>query len=99
MDSKYHFGETGAGELIPGAAPRRWLPEQGLKKHNDRIHRENGSTTGADLPYTFSALPKPLSGRPNLVKCDNCGHLIGVSTATVGVICSNCKKFSTVTEV
>lgn len=99
MDSKYHFGETGAGELIPGAAPRRWDPEQGLKKHNERIHRENGSTSGKDLPYTFSGITKPLSGRPRTVQCNNCGHVSRVNTATVGVICSECKKFSGVTEV
>lgn len=97
MDSKYHFGELGVGELKPGAAPRRWEPEQGVGKLNARIHREN-SNSNQNLPYTFGKLSKPV-GKPRVVKCDNCGHLLAVSTTTVGVICSCCKKFSGVTEV
>ena len=98
MDSKYHFGETGAGELIPGAVPRRWEPEQGIGKLNNRIHKEN-STSGRNLPYSFGKALKPLSGQAMVVKCNNCGHISRVNTATVGVICSKCKKFSGVTKI
>ena len=31
--------------------------------------------------------------------CDNCDYLTSGTTATAGIICPECKEFSTVTEV
>jgi len=85
--------------LDPGSTPRRYEPESGIKKHNERIHRESRYVDEhKKLPFTFSKPPKP-KGRSALVSCDNCGFVTSGTTATVGIVCRNCKKFSTVTEV
>ncbi len=84
-------------ELSPGS-PRRYEPKGGINKHNARIHRESKIADGKNLDFNFRKAPKPL-GRPTAVECDNCGFIIGGTTATAGVICPECKEFSTVTEV
>ena len=33
--------DLGIGELSPGVTKRRWEPEGGINKHNERIHRED----------------------------------------------------------
>ena len=84
---------------LPAGSPRRYEPEQGVQKHNERIHKESRyADTHKNLPFTFRKPPKPM-GRSAYVQCDNCGHITGGSTATVGMICNNCGKFSTVSEV
>lgn len=85
--------------LTPGATPRRYEPECGVQKHNERIHRESKyADSHKNLPFSFRKPPKP-KGRSTYVKCDNCGHITTGTTATVGIICVECNKFSTVTEV
>lgn len=93
-----HFGDLGIGELRPGATPRRWEPEGGVQKHNERIHRESKLSDNKNLPFSFRKPPKPI-GRTALLVCDNCGAYVSGTKATVGVICRECKKFSTVSEV
>lgn len=84
--------------LSPGS-PRRYEPEMGLKKHRERIHRESKQADDwKNLPFTFSKPPKP-KGRSTYIRCDNCGHITSGTTATVGIICKECGKFSSVTEV
>jgi ribosomal protein S27E len=84
--------------LNPGT-PRRYEPASGLKKHKERIHKESKMVDHyKNLPFSFRKPPKP-KGRSAYLQCDNCGHITTGSTATVGVICNNCNKFSTVTEV
>ena len=85
--------------LDPGATGRRYEPEGGVNKHNERIHRESKRTDEyKNLPFSFSKPPKP-KGRSNLISCDNCGYITSGTTATIGIVCRNCKKFSTVSEV
>ena len=85
-------------ELPPGTG-RRYEPEVGVGKHNRRIHKESRYTdTHKNLPFTFRKPPKP-KGKSVYIQCNNCGHITSGTTATVGVICNECKKFSSVTEV
>jgi hypothetical protein len=86
-------------ELPAGSTPRRWEPEEGVKKLNERIHKESKAADDwKNLPFSFRKPPKAM-GRNTAVKCDSCGHITHGTTATVGMICTSCGKFSTVTEV
>lgn len=86
-------------ELAPGATPRRYEPEAGIRKHNERIHRESKyADDNKNLPFSFRK-PSKAKGSPAYVQCNNCGHVVHASKVTVGIICPECKKFSTVTEV
>lgn len=85
-------------ELSPGVTPRRFEPKEGLSKHNARIHRESKIADGKNLEFTFRKPQKPV-GRGTHVSCDNCGNITLGTTATTGIICRECKSFSTVTEV
>jgi len=85
-------------ELPAGTTSRRYEPECGVQKHNERIHRESAVAEGKNLPFSFRKPLKPM-GRNTVVQCDNCGQYISGTTVTVGVICKNCGKFSTVSEV
>ena len=99
MSNKHTFDEAGIGELKPGATPRRWEPEGGINKLNERIHKESKfADTHKNLPYSFRKPYKPI-GRNTAVSCNNCGNITYGTTATVGIICKKCNKFSTVTEV
>jgi hypothetical protein len=84
-------------ELSPGQG-RRYEPAAGVGKHNSRIHRESKVADSKNLPFSFRKPPKP-KGRPTYIKCDNCGCMLSGTTATVGIICPECKKFSSVTKV
>jgi len=85
-------------ELPPGT-PRRYEPNAGLGKHNERIHRESKQVdTHKNLPFSFRKPPKAM-GRSVVVKCNNCGNITSGTTATVGIICKVCGKFSSVTGV
>lgn len=86
-------------ELPAGSTGRRYEPTLGVRKHNERIHRESkNSDDYKNLQFTFKKPPKA-RGRSIFVKCDNCGNIISATSITVGVICKECKKFSSVTEV
>ncbi len=94
-----HFGSLGTGELRPGATPRRWEPEGGVKKLNQRIHKESKfADSHKNLPFSFRKPPKA-KGRSSIVQCDNCGAFTHGTTMTVGIICKQCNKFSSVSEV
>jgi len=85
-------------ELPPGS-PRRFEPEEGVRKLNERIHKESKTADDwKNLPFSFRKPLKPM-GRSMAVSCDNCGHVTYGTTATVGMICKSCNEFSTVTEV
>lgn len=86
-------------ELSPGTVGRRYEPTLGTAKHNERIHRESRRVDHyKNLPYTFSKPSRP-KGRLILIECNNCGNITSGTTVTVGIICKECGKFSTVTEV
>jgi ribosomal protein S27E len=90
---------TPLGQKLDPGSPRRWEPEGGIKKHNEKIHRESKQADDwKNLPFTFSKPPKP-RGRSVYIQCDNCGHITSGTTVTFGMICVECKKFSTVSEV
>lgn len=94
-----HFGSLGVGELRPGVTPRRWEPECGVRKLNERIHKESKMADDyKKLPFSFRKPPKAM-GRNTVLVCDSCGATVGGTSATVGVICRSCGKFSSVTEV
>ena len=84
-------------ELAPGS-PRRYEPKGGVNKHNARIHRESKEQDGKNLEFNFRKPNKPI-GRCTYIRCDNCDYLTSGTTATAGIICPECKEFSTVTEV
>jgi formylmethanofuran dehydrogenase subunit E len=99
MADRHHFGELGIGELRPGSLPRRWEPEEGVRKLNERIHKESKfADEHKKLPFSFRKPPKPISS-PAVVQCENCGNISYATKATVGMVCSACKKFSKVKEV
>lgn len=84
---------------LPAGSPRRYEPESGIRKHNERIHKESRyADTHKNLPFTFRKPQKPM-GRSSYFVCDNCGKPYRGTTVTVGVICNNCGKFSTVSQV
>lgn len=94
-----NFGTLGTGELRPGVTPRRWEPEEGVKKLNERIHRESKyADDNKNLPFSFSK-PKKARASSTALSCDNCGNISYASRITIGVICRSCGKFSTVSEV
>jgi rubrerythrin len=83
--------------LEPGATPRRYTPASGEKKHNERIHRESKIADNKNLPFTFNKPKKP--GRSSYFSCNNCGYVFNASVNTIGVVCNECKKFSTCSEL
>ena len=98
-DIKKGLDKVSIGQEFPPGAPRRYEPECGVNKHNERVHRESRYADHyKNLPFTFSKPPKP-KGRSTYIVCDNCGQVTNGTTATVGIVCENCKKFSTVTEI
>jgi hypothetical protein len=83
--------------LDPGSTPRRYTPAIGNRAHKERIHKESKIADNKNLPFTFSK-PK-IPGRSSYFYCNNCGYTFSASVNTVGVVCNECKKFSTCTEV
>lgn len=98
MNKVNTFDDLGVGELRPGVTPRRWEPEGGISKLRSKIDRDNKKISSKNLPFTFKKPQKPI-GRNLVIKCDSCGNITYGTTATVGIVCKNCKKFSTVSEV
>ena len=83
--------------LDPGSTPRRYSPAIGERAHRERIHKESKSADNKNLPFTFSKPKK--NGRVSYFSCNNCGYIFNASINTVGVVCNECKKFSTCTEL
>ena len=81
------------GELSPGSG-RRYIPEGGLQKHREKIHKESKKADEKNLPFTFSKPKRP--GRQSDFSCKECGRVFSASIRTVMCICPDCKK---VTEV
>ena len=99
MGEKFSVPGNIGSELSPGSTPRRWTPPGGERKHRERIHKESRKADHSkNLPFTFSKPPKP-KGRSLLLKCDNCGAIKSGTTVTVGIICKDCGKFSTVSVI
>ncbi len=87
--------EENIGEISPGTVGRRWEPDGGLNKHNERIHKESGyADQHKNLPFTFSKPRK--AGRRQYMECSKCGYIVYVSVNTVGIICNECKSYVSV---
>lgn len=82
---------------LPSGSKRRYDPTGGVRKHNERIHRESKFIDNhKNLPFSFS---KPTKLKKQIiVECCNCGYTSYVNRDTVGIICSECKKYSAVKE-
>lgn len=90
--------ESVGSELSPGSVGRRYEPEGGVRRHNERIHKESKFVDNwKNLPFNFSKPKK--NGKTSYVQCNNCGHVTVASINTVGKICSNCKSYSPVTHL
>lgn len=95
--SKVVLNEDASSRLSPGSG-RRYDPASGVRKHNEKIHRESKFADNyKNLPFTFSKPKKPKA--QIIVRCCNCGHITSVNKNTVGVICSECKIYSSVKEI
>lgn len=88
----------GCGELRPGVVGRRYDPVGGISKHKARIDSASKEADNKNLPFSFRKPFKP-KGRSTYIKCDSCGYISIGTTATVGKICLECKKYSSVSEV
>jgi len=86
------------GDLSPGSTPRRWEPEEGVRKHNERIHRESKFADDyMNLPFSFS---KPSRSKRNgWFKCVECGRVLTASVNTIMYACPECKKATKVERI
>lgn len=93
---KVFKNDTISTELSPGS-PRRYEPEKGVRKHNERIHSESRHADHyKNLPFTFSKVPQ---ARGSVVKfCSNCGSASYVHKNAVGIICNSCNKYASLLE-
>jgi len=79
------------GELSPGSTDRRWIPEGGLRKHREKIHRESKfADDHKNLPFKFS---KPQKGKKHeLFRCMECGNVIYAPVNTIMAVCRKCNR-------
>lgn len=82
---------------MPTPDGRRWIPEEGLKKHKQKIQYESKLADKKNLPYKISKPParKSFTG----FRCAECGYQFSGSRNTVMVICPNCKKLTRCEEL
>ncbi|KKM97156.1 hypothetical protein LCGC14_1170840 [marine sediment metagenome] len=79
------------GELSPGATGRRWIPEGGERKHNEKIHRESKfADDHKNLPFELSRPPR--RGKHVSYVCVGCGYTLFARKNTVMIACPDCKK-------
>ncbi len=86
------------GELSPGVTPRRYIPEGGIQKHNEKIHRESKfADDHKNLPFTFSKPTKPK--RHEWFSCVECGRELSAPKNTFMYACPICKKATKVVKI
>ena len=69
---------------------RRWVPEGGLQKLKNKIHRESKAADDfKKLPFTFS---KPIRKSHAVFVCVECERMFDAPKNTVMVVCPDCKK-------
>ena len=97
-DIKKHLSKKSvSSEHAPGEVGRRYEPTLGVKKHNERIHRESKiQDKHGNLDFKFS---KPDFGKvkgKNAVKiCNNCNTYVYVKEPSIHAICYlKCKCYS-----
>ena len=71
-----------------GSGKRRWVPDGGLQKHREKIHRESKIADHKNLPFTFSKPPRRTGF--STFECEECGCVMSLPKNTVMVICSTC---------
>lgn len=70
---------------------RRWVPEGGLQKHREKIHKESKfADDNKNLPFTFSKPQKPK--RHDLFRCVECGRVFSAPVNTIMCECKDCGK-------
>ena len=99
MSDEFTINEDlGIGELSPGSTPRRWEPEGGVNRLNERIHKESKHIDEyGNLEFSFSK-PKRV-GKRCWKRCVKCGKTSYVSINAVGIICPNCHSYVSIEEV
>ena len=80
-----------------GSGTRRWVPEGGIQKHNEKIRRESKDADKKNLPFTFSRPPRRACH--DYFECNGCGNIMSLPRNTIMVICSECNKLRKVTEL
>jgi len=85
-------------ELDPGTTDRRWIPDGGLQRHRDKIHKESKLTDDhMNLPFEFSKPRK--GGKRDWFECVECGRELFESVNTVMCACPVCKKATKVERI
>ncbi len=86
------------GELSPGVTPRRYIPEGGLQKLRDKIHKESKfADDHKKLPFTFSKPTKPK--RHDWFSCVECARVVSAPKNTFMFACPTCKKATKVVKI
>ena len=75
---------------------RRYVPEEGLQKLRNKIHKESKAADSKNLPYTFS---KPIRKSFTWFECVKCGRVFNATKNTCMVVCPVCKKLTKVREL
>lgn len=73
-----------------GSGKRRWVPEGGLQRHRDKIHKESKIADSKNLPFTFSKPPRRTGH--DLFECEGCGHIMSLPKNSIMAVCSSCGK-------
>lgn len=82
---------------MPMADGRRWIPEEGMRRHKQKIQYESKLADRKNLPYTIS---KPSARKSCTVfACVECGYQFSGSRSTVMVVCPDCKKLTKCEEL
>jgi len=76
---------------------RRWIPEGGIQKHRDKIHKESKVADTKNLPYTLSR--PPIRKSFEYFECEECGRQFDASKNTIMVACPDCKKLTKARKV
>ena len=76
---------------------RRWVPEGGLQRYRDKIHRESKIADQKGLPYTISKPDKPK--KHDYFSCAECGRKFSAPKNTIMCVCPDCKKVTKVERV
>lgn len=77
---------------------RRWIPEGGLKRHADKIHKESKIADNyKNLPFTFSKPPR--NKKHKWFECTICGRTFEAPINTIMCACPICKKVTKVESI
>lgn len=88
---------------MPYDSSSRESPNQmvrGSKKYKEWINKDSSKIDKySNLPFTFSKPPKRTKHREDIYHvCGHCRHVTMVNKYTAGLVCPDCKRYSSVTE-